>query len=332
MGEATAYPPLADQLLNLKLVINPSEAESLARSHGFSTVADFLPTLVDLGRRHARIPISAFPVCAAALTSDGSVFLGVNLEFPGLPLHHSVHAEQFLLTNLSLHLQPRPDLLNVVVSAFPCGHCRQFLQEIRSAPSIKILVPPKPGPDSEPGLGFQPLSYLLPNRFGPDDLLADDVPLILETHNNGLDFNGEIEKSDLRPLANAALEAANLSHAPYSACPSGVALMDVDGKIYKGSYMESAAYNPSMPPVQAAIVAFVVAEAAEGGRGYDRIAAAALVEKEGAMVTQEETVRLFFKAVAPNCQFHVFHCNDSSSSSFSELNTKVKVVGITTWR
>lgn len=310
MGEATASPPLSDQTQNPKLVINPAEAESLARSHGFTTVADFLPTLVGLGRCHARIPISAFAVCAAALAADGSVFLGVNLEFPGLPLHHSVHAEQFLLTNLSNHLQPRPRLLNVVVSAFPCGHCRQFLQEIRSAPSIQILVPPKPGSASEPQPGFQPLSHLLPNRFGPDDLLADDVPLILETHRNGLDLKGEVQNPDLRPLAKAAHDAANASHAPYSACPSGVALVDVDGKIYKGSYMESAAYNPSMPPAQAAIVAFVAAT--EGVGGYDRIKAAALVEIEGAVVRQEETVRLFFKAVAPNCQFHVFHCNPPS--------------------
>ncbi|CAN7012290.1 unnamed protein product, partial [Brassica rapa subsp. trilocularis] len=29
--------------------------------------------------------------------------LGVNVEFPGLPLHHSIHAEQFLVTNLTLN-------------------------------------------------------------------------------------------------------------------------------------------------------------------------------------------------------------------------------------
>nr|GEW08232.1 cytidine deaminase 1-like [Tanacetum cinerariifolium] len=92
-----------------------------------------------------------------------------------------------------------------------------------------------------------------------------------------------------------ALAAARGSHAPYSGCPSGVALMDCDGNVYKGMYMESAAYNPSMMPVQAALVAYMVG----GGGGYDRIVAAVLVEKEGAMVSQEETARLLLKHISP---------------------------------
>ena len=29
-----------------------------------------------------------------ALGESGAIFMGINLEFPGLPLHNSVHAEQ----------------------------------------------------------------------------------------------------------------------------------------------------------------------------------------------------------------------------------------------
>ncbi|CAN6855743.1 unnamed protein product, partial [Brassica oleracea var. botrytis] len=50
------------------------------------------------------------------------IFLGVNVEFPGLPLHHSIHAEQFLVTNLTLNDERH--LRHFAVSAAPCGHCR----------------------------------------------------------------------------------------------------------------------------------------------------------------------------------------------------------------
>ncbi|KAG4136210.1 hypothetical protein ERO13_D08G266301v2 [Gossypium hirsutum] len=94
-----------------------------------------------------------------------------------------------------------------------------------------------------------------------------------------------------------------MSYAPYSGCPSGVALIDVEGKIYKGSYMESAAYNPSLPPVQAAIVAYV---ASGGGGGYERIVRAVLVEKSDAVIKQEHTARLLLQCISPKCEVKVF--------------------------
>lgn len=105
-------------------------------------------------------------------------------------------------------------------------------------------------------------------------------------------------------LEIAALEAANESHAPYSGCPSGVALMDCEGEIYKGFYIESAAYNPSLGPVQAALVAYMAA----GGGGFERIVAGVLVEREGAAVRQEDAARLFFKLISPKCEVRVLHC------------------------
>ncbi|GKF71325.1 cytidine deaminase 1-like protein, partial [Tanacetum coccineum] len=105
-------------------------------------------------------------------------------------------------------------------------------------------------------------------------------------------------------LKREAFAAARRCHAPYSGCPSGVALMDCEGKVYKGSYMESAACNPSMMPVQAAVVAYMVA----GGGEYERIVAAVLVEKEDAVVRQEDTVRLILKNISPKCVLKVLHC------------------------
>lgn len=318
----------------LKFVVEASEAESITQKLGLPSVRHLLPILVQRSQTLARPPISNYHVAAVGLGSDGRVFLGVNLEFPGLPLHHSVHAEQFLLTNLAVHHCPR--LLSFAVSAAPCGHCRQFLQELRNSSDLQIHITSQHL--NSPDVTFEALREILPNPFGPFDLLDDETPLLLEPHNNGLSLTNEINHDgDLRNgfsdddskvvncvlksgnLSNglykktetentllrvAALEAANDSHAPYSGCPSGVAVMDCEGKIYRGSYVESAAYNPSLGPVQAALVAFV----AGGDGGYERIVAAALVEKEDAKVRQEDTARIFLKLISPKCYLSVFHC------------------------
>lgn len=312
----------------LQFVVEACEADSITQKLGLPSVHHLLPLLVQPAQTLARPPISNYHVAAVGLGSDGRVFLGVNLEFPGLPLHHSVHAEQFLITNLAVHLCPR--LVAFAVSAAPCGHCRQFLQELRNSSDLQIHITSQH--QNNPDVIFEPLREILPNPFGPFDLLDDETPLLLERHNNNLILSYEINHvgdlcngfsdDDLKSGKNlsngfykltetestllriAALGGANNSHAPYSECPSGVAIMDCDGKIYKGSYVESAAYNPSLGPMQAALVAFV----AEGGGGYERIVAAALVEKEGAKVRQEDTARIFLKLVSPKCDLKVFHC------------------------
>lgn len=139
--------------------------------------------------------------------------------------------------------------------------------------------------------------------------------MLLEPHHNKLSFLSDTQIKLCNgvcavggELRYAALEAANSSHAPYSGCPSGVALVDCEGKVYTGSYMESAAFNPSMGPVQAALVAYV---ANGDGGGYERIVGAVLVEKEEAVVKQEQTARLLLQAISPKCEFKVFHCRSA---------------------
>ncbi|KAL9224708.1 hypothetical protein vseg_000719 [Gypsophila vaccaria] len=331
-----------------KFVIESSEAEAMAKKQGLNSALQLLPFIARSARKLARIPISGFAVGAVGLTSDGRIFIGVNVEFPKLPLHHSIHAEQFLTINLSRY--SRSIVSNVVVSAYPCGHCRQFLQEVRGASDIQIFVLPNNG-DGDDNLvrvngfsdtchegDFRPLSYFLPHRFGPDDLLEKDVPLILEARENGLVLlnasgqNGNNNNNtkngfvlpdyDLKKALFAALDAANRSHAPYSACPSGISLVDKNGNVYKGSYMESAAYNPSLGPMQAAVIDYIAttgATAEEAEAGYGDIIGAVLVEKEGALVRQEETVKLFVMTVFPNCELHVFHCRNSNSDVEGKL-------------
>ncbi|KAL6221951.1 hypothetical protein ACLB2K_005343 [Fragaria x ananassa] len=246
-----------------RFVIEASEAESMAKQSNL-TVVQLLPSLVKSAQSLARVPISKFHVGAVGYGSSGRIFFGVNLEFPGLPLHYSVHAEQFLVTNLSIQSEPRLDY--VAVSAAPCGHCRQFFQKIRRAQDINILITSDESGDDgnhNPCGQFSPLRHLLPHRFGPEDLLGEDVPLVLEKHNNALSF---IKKPETfgDDLISHALEAAN----------------------------------------RAALVDFIVS----GGGGYEKIVAAVLVEKEDALVKQEQAARLLLQTISPKVEFRVLHC------------------------
>lgn len=301
-----------------RYIISALEAESLAKSKNL-TVPQLLPSLVKSAQDIAHPPISNFAVGAVGLASDGRIFFGGNIEFIGLPLHHTIHAEQFLVTNLAAH-GGGAKLPYIAVSATPCGHCRQFFQELRGISDTQIIITDKP----DPGYDYKPISSILPDPFGPYDLLDQETPLILEKHNNQLSLKDEhfITQNENPPdltngfcdlidknqqfLKYEAFAAARESHAPYSGCPSGVALMDCEGKVYKGSYMESAAFNPSMMPAQAALVAYMVANG--GGRGYERIVSAVLVEKEVAVVRQEDSARLLLKYISPKCELKVLHC------------------------
>ena len=290
-------------------VMSADEAERAAAAAGVETVEDLLPLLIPSAMRRARPPISRFPVGAVGLGESGRVYAGVNLEFLGAPLSQVVHAEQFLIANAAAAGEPA--LRAIAVSHMPCGHCRQFLQEIRGAAGIRILVTS----DAADGCAaeWRSLASLLPRPFGPHDLLPKDAPLVLEPHDNRLGdpvdavANGFAADDLEGRLKDAAEAAARAAHAPYSGCPSGFAVADGEGKVYAGGCLESAAYNPTLGPVQTAIIAMI---AASGGSAGD-VVAAALVEKEGAVAAQEATARVFLAAVAPQASFHVYKYRSS---------------------
>jgi len=310
-------------------VIEADEVQRLCKEAGL-TEMQYLATLVKPTQLLARAPISRFCVGAVGLGASGRIFKGVNLEFEGLPLNHSVHAEQFLVANAAQHGEAQ--LRFIAVSAAPCGHCRQFLQEVWGVPEINILI-------ADEHAETRSLLYFLPHRFGPDDL-EESTPPVFQTHFNGLAFrsmnspelnpkcndgdmkedaltlrtgDGDVKEEDihnpsgsedLQQLKVAALKAANLSHAPYSKCPSGIALLTTKGDICTGFYIESAAFNPSLSPLQAGIIAFLC----QDGGNYEDIVHAVLVEKEGAVVQQGDTIKLALQKIFPKCSFHPFIC------------------------
>ncbi|PKA61152.1 cytidine deaminase [Apostasia shenzhenica] len=307
----------------LRFVIERDEADVMRREMGLAAVTDLLPALVPAAQRMARPSISGYHVGACALGASGRIYLGVNVEFPGVPLHHTIHAEQFVVTNAAIHGERA--ICFLAVSDFPCGHCRQFLQEIRSASQIQILIT---GGDFSAADKYRPLYYFLPHPFGPSDLLNKDVPLLLEPHRNDLideedEIGGGVEKREIcvnglgimeEELRAAAVKAAMAAHAPYSGCASGFALAGCDGKVYSGSYIESAAYNPSVGPLQAAVVAYLAAGASGGGGVGEGIVAAVLAEREGAAVSQEATARTLLAAIAPKVRLSVYPLRSSAGT------------------
>lgn len=144
-------------------------------------------------------------------------------------------------------------------------------------------------------------------RFKPSDLLPDpSVPLLMQPQSHRLKIVSA-DSTDFgilnSPVGAAAAAKAETCYSPYSKCPSGVAFKTKDGCIYSGGYIESAAFNPSMAPLQAAFVDAVVNKIPS----YQDIEEVVLIELKDAKVKHEETVRNFFTQLVPEAKVMVVH-------------------------
>ncbi|RLM25753.1 cytidine deaminase [Brenneria alni] len=225
-------------------------------------------TLLPLAAACAQAPISHFQVGAIAQGVSGNFYFGANMEFTDVPFQQTIHAEQSAITHA--WLRNEPELSAITVNYTPCGHCRQFMNELNVAASLSIRLPGR-----QPAL----LGHYLPDAFGPVDLNIST--LLMDEINHAYTLSGKDS------LALAALDAANRSHAPYSQAISGVALETVNGNIYTGRYAENAAFNPSLPPLQVALNLLNLA-----GEKHTAIRRATVVERRNATIRQWEMSRL----------------------------------------
>ena len=255
-------------------VVSAAEVAAFLHSSGM-TIEELMLALVAEAKKNALPPISNFFVGAVALGASGSLYFGANYEFVGQALSFSVHGEQAATANAISHGET--GMLKLAVSAAPCGYCRQFLYELTTASKLEILLPKTP-----PRL----LTSLLPDAFGPADLGVKAALMSPQSHGMRLRDDGD-------PVVQAALAAANASYAPYTSGYAGVALKTGDGGIFTGSVAESAAFNPSMSPLEAAVVSLVIS----GRRSYDDIVDAVLVEAAGTKVSQEAATRAVLGAM-----------------------------------
>ena len=309
-----------------RFVVPAADFSALCASTGLSA-AELLPRLVSPVRVVALPPISSFRVGAAALGVSGAVYLGCNLEFKGLPLNSAVHAEQCAVTLARRAAEGA--LTHLATSAVPCGHCRQWLYELPGAEKLVCLG----GPASAGAEGVRApraLSALLPDAFGPDSLLPGGGRRLLGPRHNGvqLDAKGRAKLAEWRKAgtphslrmveaAYCALAAANGAHAPYSSCPAGAALVGSGGgkDIHAGGCAESAAFNPTISPLQAALIGAYADGAVGGGEGWaGRLQDCVLVELGGAGVSYQAQVAATLSAIAPACTLTVLHCEDFRAS------------------
>ncbi|CAH8274922.1 unnamed protein product [Arabidopsis lyrata] len=291
-----------------RFMLNQTETESYG-----AFIPRNLRPLIDRAIPHARAQISGSPVVAIGLASSGQTYFGVNVELPGLPPNYSIHAEQFLVANFALHFELK--LIGLAISPngyyfkAPCGHCCQFLREISNMSDTKVLITGPTGQGETHGTRMLLSTFLI--LLGT--ISPGNVPRLLEPSDNSIGFIDSSLQMDIcsnsehcNHLSCRALRAATKSYARFSKCPSGVALIDRRGTVYSGWFMESVAHNPSLGPVQAALVDFVVNG---DGQEFKEIVEAVLVEKRGAVLSQEDTARMILEKIAdPDCVFRVLHC------------------------
>lgn len=114
----------------------------------------------------AYVPYSKFPVGAALLCADGTVFTGCNIE--NASYGATVCAERTAVFK-AVSEGHRDDFVRLAVAGntdgpcWPCALCRQVLYEF--APNLEILVGNKDGE-----LFKTSLAQLLPHGFGPKEL------------------------------------------------------------------------------------------------------------------------------------------------------------------
>ena len=124
-------------------------------------LVDLAFTMLD----RAYVPYSHFPVGAALLCEDGSLFTGCNVE--NAAYGSCICAERTALVKAVS--EGHRGFVKLAVAGrgedycWPCGACRQMLYEF--APALTVLVARGDG-----DFVRVPLSELLPHGFGPSSL------------------------------------------------------------------------------------------------------------------------------------------------------------------
>ncbi|QDY42440.1 cytidine deaminase [Candidatus Pantoea soli] len=266
----TALQPLLDTS-DFHGVLRPQDVAQLKQASGLDDDALAL-ALLPVAACCAVAPVSRFNVGAIARGVSGHWYFGANMEFLRVPMQQTVHAEQSAITHA--WLRGETQLAAITVNYTPCGHCRQFMNELNSGTAIRISLP---------GRAVQTLGDYLPDAFGPADL--NIAERLMTPVDHGFTLEGDA-------LQQAAIAAANCSHAPYSQSYSGVALQSRSGQIVSGRYAENAAFNPGLPPLQAALILLNMHNLAP-----EDIQRGVLAETEQAMLSQADATRATLAAL-----------------------------------
>ncbi|MDF2152334.1 cytidine deaminase [Vibrio sp. CAU 1672] len=232
--------------------------------------------LLPFAAAYSYAPISEFYVGAIVRGLSGRLYFGANMEFFGVQLGQTVHAEQSAISHA--WMKGECGVKDITINFSPCGHCRQFMNELSTANELKVQLPER---------DEKSLQEYLPDSFGPADLGIESGLMTKVQHQFSCD--------DADPLIQKAVDAMNMSHAPYTNNLSGLALELTNGQIFQGAYAENAAFNPSLPPLQVALIQVLLA-----GQSFDMIKAAALVENSQGKISHLADTQSTLEALNPD--------------------------------
>jgi cytidine deaminase len=244
---------------NLGSMLLAEEVAILRQSFGLGSVEELMLLALAPARGIARPPISNFFVGAVGLEREtGNLILGGNMEFPGTHLGLTIHGEGFVFTRAA----SRGTTVETIAigEAHPCAHCRQYISEFATNRELTLIDP----------LGHRlTMAQLYPWPFDPDYL--GEVGAVAGAYDATLDLAANDWPTT---IADRLLDTGRRAHAPYSKCPGAVVLALRDGRMVSGFSIESVAFNPTMGPLQAAMINLIahgyeaadIAEAALGTR------------------------------------------------------------------
>jgi cytidine deaminase len=260
-------------------VLRVGEVDRLISRFDLAGVEELMLLALPAAQRISQPPISDFHVGAVGLEAEtGNLVLGGNIEFPGTHLGTAVHGEGFVFTRAF----SRGTTIRTIAigEAHPCAHCRQYLSEFAASRDLVLIDP----------LGHRlTMAQLYPWPFDPV-YLGESGAVPGKTL-----WTLEADDPMLR-------EAGERAHTPYSKCPGAVVLRLQDGSSVRGSAIESVAFNPTMGPLQAALIDLLA-----HGRRFDEIASATLGTVHSGSVDYEASVRELLGKIAPEAALEVIH-------------------------
>ena len=110
--------------------------------------------LLPIAACYATTPISHFNVGAIVIGVSGSFYFGANQEFCQTDIQQTIHAEQSAISHA--WMRGEKQITDISVNYTPCGHCRQFMNELNSAEELQIHLPHRQN---------NPLHQYLPNMI-----------------------------------------------------------------------------------------------------------------------------------------------------------------------
>ncbi|AIW18668.1 MULTISPECIES: cytidine deaminase [Vibrio] len=232
--------------------------------------------LLPFAAAYSYAPISKFYVGAIVRGLTGRLYFGANVEILGAQLGQTVHAEQSAISHA--WMKGEQGISDITINFSPCGHCRQFMNELTTADELVVQLPQR---------DEKTLQEYLPESFGPSDLGIKSGLMA------SIDHGKKCEESDEMVLK--ALDALNKSHAPYTHNLSGVSIKLKNGKVYQGAYAENAAFNPSLPPLQVALIQLLL-----DGESFDDIETTALVEMSEGTISHLADTQSTLEAINPD--------------------------------